>query len=718
MAVIKLFPTKDATLYSAFPVQNTGLDEIIEVSTTFLPNSPEVSRFLTQFSTDEIVDFINDHVRYRVYNEETEEYEWRDRIWQTDLRAYIAEVDGLSNKNTLESYPISLPWSMGTGKYNDMPKTEDGCSWEFRSESGSNPWVDSDGVSKGARAINPQGVVYLNNETTYIPTATELKTNPSESLYKWRESLFDFYNLSGDFIYLGHTDVGIYAVNNPPLQRHVVRYSTSEAAITGDIGRLPVTSIYGKSFVGGNSFLGNSDLVYSDEDLTPYPSGTFFRQGNNIFYVEKNGTLMVSTASNAVSAARVFIPDCVGCMCHDWGSDFHGDGIHTIGDIEDDLGHSVNSWTAENAVFQFCCPAALGCICCVSVAEDNKSYFDGFTSGPVKGQIPFLTSDFLLGFTDREVPVWSNLEIARDYSLLSGGGNISSVTIGAGTGFVVSPTTSTPLYNQIDSSVYNDLNSSDVRNARNSNPFTPSSSRVQFIEVADNYKDDNPGGGTWFTGSISGLPVKADQRLNYTSDKDIKMNVTNTIKLFYSGTIDNNGFIVKQSDNDEFKASEAKAANIKYFSIDTHTIYPPHLDMKVRDFSYSIGSNSVIDTQEVVATLAQNQGEYRRGSIQKFYINCRPQFPERTFSTDSDYNKNYILPQSSYYAIKDLATNEFVIDFDTTFTQISADSKGSYFTLYMNGLEPERYYQVLIKTTINGTTLVLDDNYYFKVING
>jgi DNA-binding ferritin-like protein len=28
----------------------------------------------------------------------------------------------------------------------------------------------------------------------------------------------------------------------------------------------------------------------------------------------------------------------------------------------------------------------------------------------------------------------------------------------------------------------------------------------------------------------------------------------------------------------------------------------------------------------------------------------------------------------------------------------------------MNGLEPERYYQILIKTTIDGTTLVLDDN--------
>ena len=36
----------------------------------------------------------------------------------------------------------------------------------------------------------------------------------------------------------------------------------------------------------------------------------------------------------------------------------------------------------------------------------------------------------------------------------------------------------------------------------------------------------------------------------------------------------------------------------------------------------------------------------------------------------------------------------------------------------MNGLEPERYYQVLVKTTIDGNTLILDNDKYFKVING
>ena len=61
---------------------------------------------------------------------------------------------------------------------------------------------------------------------------------------------------------------------------------------------------------------------------------------------------------------------------------------------------------------------------------------------------------------------------------------------------------------------------------------------------------------------------------------------------------------------------------------------------------------------------------------------------------------NYYLPESSsLYAIKDLDNNEMVIDFDSNYTRISSDSVSSYFDVYMNGLQPERYYKILIKAT-------------------
>jgi hypothetical protein len=65
-----------------------------------------------------------------------------------------------------------------------------------------------------------------------------------------------------------------------------------------------------------------------------------------------------------------------------------------------------------------------------------------------------------------------------------------------------------------------------------------------------------------------------------------------------------------------------------------------------------------------------------------------------------------------------LDTNEFVIDYDTTYTQLSSDGEGNYFEVYMNGLEPERNYKILVKTEIKGNTIILDEDYYFKVVNG
>ena len=83
------------------------------------------------------------------------------------------------------------------------------------------------------------------------------------------------------------------------------------------------------------------------------------------------------------------------------------------------------------------------------------------------------------------------------------------------------------------------------------------------------------------------------------------------------------------------------------------------------------------------------------------------------------YTTQHYLPSSSaWYAVKDLDTNEYVIDFNDTYTKVSADATSSYFDIYMNGLEPERYYQILLKVNAGGSTTIYDDEYYFKVING
>jgi hypothetical protein len=218
------------------------------------------------------------------------------------------------------------------------------------------------------------------------------------------------------------------------------------------------------------------------------------------------------------------------------------------------------------------------------------------------------------------------------------------------------------------------------------------------------------GGGTWYiTQSLSG-----SQTFSFYSDKDININVTNIVEQWYSQSLDNNGFIIKQKD--EFINDENIQPKMKYFSIDTHTIYPPHLEFKWEDSTINTGSLPTINTTPFIITMGNNIGTFYSESINQFRVYSRPEYPIRLFQTSSIYTQNYYLPTSSYYAIKDLDTNEFVIDFDSTYTKLSIDSTSSFFTLYMNGLQRERYYKILIQTNIDGNTIILDNNYYFKII--
>jgi len=228
------------------------------------------------------------------------------------------------------------------------------------------------------------------------------------------------------------------------------------------------------------------------------------------------------------------------------------------------------------------------------------------------------------------------------------------------------------------------------------------------------------GGGNWYYSSSNTtvLPIFSTQSFAYTDSGDINTDITNMVKAWYSGSIVNNGLIAKQAV--EFIDDDSYENKMQFFSRDTHTIYPPQLEFRWRDYVFNTGSstNTILNTTNATIALDENPGIFYPESVNKFRVNSRPTYPTRTFQTASYFTKNYYLPTSSYYSIKDLDTNEVIIDYDDQYTQLSADSQGSYFTLYMNGLEPERYYKILIKTIIDGSTLIFDDNYYFKVING
>jgi len=243
---------------------------------------------------------------------------------------------------------------------------------------------------------------------------------------------------------------------------------------------------------------------------------------------------------------------------------------------------------------------------------------------------------------------------------------------------------------------------------------------VANISMSFNAQYATPGGGAWYTGSTSTPNFNITASFGPRSDKDLNINVKDIVEAWTGSEFDNQGFLIKWEGNAEFNPSKLVQPVMQYYSIDTNTIYPPELQFSWDDFSWVTSSDiPVLDQQNIYISLAENPGIFYAESVNKFRLNVREKYPKRVYETGSLYTKQHYLPSASaWYAVKDLDTNEFVVDFDNDYTKISADTTSSYFDLYMNGFEPERYYQVLVKVTAGSSTTVYNDSYYFKIVNG
>ena len=252
------------------------------------------------------------------------------------------------------------------------------------------------------------------------------------------------------------------------------------------------------------------------------------------------------------------------------------------------------------------------------------------------------------------------------------------------------------------------------KNAGNTGHWTTPDNTVSMPDfVTCSYDSNYIGGGSWYTAS-NGFNVESVQTFNTVDDIDINIDVTTAIGLLHTGSLTNNGFILKLEDELEFNTTSS--IRLKYYSSNTNTIYPPYLEFKWDDSEYNSTGLPTLQTDLNTIKLQNNKGTYINNGTQRFRLHARPKYPTRTFTTGSIYKTNYALPETSYWGLRDEFTEEMVVDFDINYTKISCDATGSYFDVYMEGLQPERYYRLLIKSEIDGTTVIVNDNNVFKVV--
>ncbi len=238
-------------------------------------------------------------------------------------------------------------------------------------------------------------------------------------------------------------------------------------------------------------------------------------------------------------------------------------------------------------------------------------------------------------------------------------------------------------------------------------------------------------GGNWFTGS----GFEASQSLTHKT-KDIRMDVTDIVNKWISGSIANNGFIVKRSgslglittgSNDE-EGNSTHFGNLSFFSSDTHTKFPPTLEVQWDDSVWSTGSLSPLTStnlEDMVLYMKGLRPEYKEKSRVKFRVVGRERFPEKTFDTTPSTLTVKYLPSGSstgdgtFYSLVDAETEDVIVPFGSG-SKVSCDSQGNFFNIDLDGYQPERFYSLLFKVVSGSGTnqemiQIFDEGHTFKV---
>jgi hypothetical protein len=228
--------------------------------------------------------------------------------------------------------------------------------------------------------------------------------------------------------------------------------------------------------------------------------------------------------------------------------------------------------------------------------------------------------------------------------------------------------------------------------------------------VAGTTGSANAEGGTWYTASM------ASQSFNNEPD-DVRIDVTNIVKLWVSGSLPNNGFVIHHSLDAENDSLDYGL--LKFFSKETNTIYEPKLEVVHFDTIFNTGSLSPVtgsisddDYKVVVKNL---KTKYEADSVVKIRVKGRDRYPLKDFGTSFEYDQTKYLPETTYYQLEDYKTGEIIFPFGE-YTKVSCDSEGNYFKMDLGTLPINRVYKLKLKIVEDGISTIIDEHHTFEIV--
>lgn len=214
-------------------------------------------------------------------------------------------------------------------------------------------------------------------------------------------------------------------------------------------------------------------------------------------------------------------------------------------------------------------------------------------------------------------------------------------------------------------------------------------------------------GGVWYNN------VSSSQNFSYTTT-DINADVTEIFQYWLSGSITNDGLIVKHTNEVEEDTNDYGI--LKFFSKETNTIHQPKVRIGWDDSSFTTGSLTELTAEEIKVGIRNFKKEYKVNTTPKLRVVGRELYPTKTFSSTAQYSISKFLPTTSYYQISDYHSGDVIVPF-SNYTKLSCDSDGNYFNLNLSNWEVDRVYKVEFKITISGVDYFFDDDYTFSVIS-
>jgi len=241
---------------------------------------------------------------------------------------------------------------------------------------------------------------------------------------------------------------------------------------------------------------------------------------------------------------------------------------------------------------------------------------------------------------------------------------------------------------------------------------TYSDSPIDTVGVSWKYRDSLSTGTAWAsTGSEYYTDNSGSELFSYR-EADVRMDITSIVEGWMSGSL-NEGIVIKHSD--AYENDVNSYGRLQFFSKETNTIYSPTLETVWDDHIFSTGSIEALTGLNKIISLTNMQRTYKMNSRVQLRVRGRIEFPEKSFTVTNPYLVNNYLPETTYYSIIDVEHNNVIIPFDSG-TQLSLDSSGNYFNLWMDSFQPERFYTVQFKVVDSGTETYYNSNQIFKVV--